>query len=512
MKFGIPGKSSVLTALFAGSMLAAPTAAALAADNTLDIAIIGEADTFDPMVSTKDVVSIVTQHFVETLYTFDSGWNIAPLLATDLPEISADGLTYKIGIRQGVTFHDGSTMDAKDVLASLNRWLAVATRGKGVADKVASVEATGDYEVTITMKEPYSPLLSLLAFSNSAAAVYPEEIIADTIDNVVGTGPYKIAEHVPDQHLQLVRFDGYVSRDEESNGAAGKRQQLADEIRFVPVPDPNTRVEGLLSGQFDFADGLPAESYARLAESDAAEPLLLKPFGWPIFAINHKAGLLTDKTIRQALQAALPIDDMLFAAFGDENFFITDGPMYPEGWAWRNDAGVDKFNQNDQAAAAELLKQAGYDGTPLRILTSRQYEFHFKMAEVAKVALEASGFAVQMDVVDWATLGQRRNDPALWDIYITHSPFLPEPALTSLYDKNSRLGWSNPDKDAILDKFTSETDIEKRKALFAELQGQVFEDVGFIKIGAFNALQGTRKGLQGMSATPWPYFWNAKVE
>ncbi len=507
-----PGKSLLLAMLCAGGALVASPAIALADDNKLDIAIIGEADTFDPMVSTKDVVSIVTQHFVETLYTFDSAWNIAPLLATDLPEISDDGLTYKIGIRKGVTFHDGSTMDAKDVVASLNRWLKVASRGKGVSGKVASVEATGDHQVTISMKEPYAPLLSLLAFSNSAAAVYPEEIIADTIDRIVGTGPYKIAEHVPDQHLQLVRFDGYISRDEAANGPAGKREQLADEIRFVPVPDPNTRIEGLLSGQFDFADGLPAESYSRLAASDTAGPVLLKPFGWPIFAINHKAGLLTDKTIRQALQAALPIDDMLFAAFGDENFFITDGPLYPQGWAWRNTSGVDKFNQNNQTKAAELLKQAGYDGTPLRILTSRQYEFHFKMAEVAKVALEASGFTVQMDVVDWATLGQRRNDPALWDIYITHSPFLPEPALTSLYSHTSRLGWSHPDKDAILDRFTRETDVAKRKQLFAALQGQVFEDVGFIKIGAFNALQGSRKGLQGLSATPWPYFWNARVE
>lgn len=512
----LTGKSSLLSAplaaLLAGSALSLAAGPALAEGKTLDVAIIGEADTFDPMMSTKDVVSIVTQHFVETLYTFDGGWNIAPLLATDLPEISDDGLTYKIGIREGVTFHDGSSMDAKDVVASIDRWLKVATRGKGVADKVASVEATGDYEVTITMKEPYSPLLSLLAFSNSAAVVYPEEIVADTIETVVGTGPYRIAEHMPDQHLQLVRFEDYASRDEASDGAAGKREQLADEIRFIPVPDPNTRVEGLLSGQFDFADGLPAESYKRLAENNTADPLLLKPFGWPIFAVNHKDGLLTDKNIRLAVQAALPIDDMLFAAFGDDNFFITDGPLYPEGWAWRTEAGAELFNQNDQTKAGELLKEAGYDGTPLRILTSRQYEFHFKMAEVAKMALESAGFKVQMDVVDWATLGQRRDDPAVWDIYITHSPFLPEPALTSLYDKSSRLGWSNPEKDKILDAFTSETDIAKRKELFAELQKQVFEDVGFIKIGAFNALQGTRKGLEGVPASPWPFFWNAQVQ
>lgn len=504
--FSIKTKSLAI-ALMASVAFAAPAVA----QTTLNVALIGEADTFDPMLSTKDVVSIVTQHFVETLYTFDESWTVAPLLATMLPEISADGKTYTIGIREGITFHDGSTMDSADVVASLSRWLEVATRGKGVADKVASVEADGPYSVTIQMNEPYSPLLSLLAFSNSAAVVYPEEIIAENITDVIGTGPYQIVAHVPDQYLQLSRFENYVSRDEASSGTAGARLQLADEIRFVPVPDPNTRVEGLLSGQFDFADGLPAESYARIEASATADPLLLRPFGWPIFAINHKAGLLTNLQYRLALQAALPIDDMLFAAFGDDNFFVVDGPMYPEGWSWRNDAGTELYNQNDQKRAGELLKAADYDGTPLRILTSRQYEFHFKMAEVAKVALEQAGFKVDMDVVDWATLGQRRNDPALWDIYITHSPFLPDPALTSLYAPTSRLGWTEPKKDAILSAFTTETDVAKRQELFAQLQQKVFEDVGFIKIGGFNALMGYRSGLTGITPTPWPFFWNAEV-
>ena len=482
------------------------------AAGVIEVAIIGEADTFDPMMSTKDVVSIVTQHFVETLYSFDENWGVAPLLAVDLPEISDDGLTYKIAIREGVTFHDGSSMDAADVAASLNRWLTVSTRGTGVADKVDSIEATDDYEITINLNSPYSPLLSLLAFTNSAAVIYPEEIIGETIDTVVGTGPYKIGEHAPDQYLQLLRFEDYASREEPSSGPSGQRSQIPDEIRFVPVADPNTRVEGLISGQFHFTDGLPAESYDRIEKAEGVEPMLLKPFGWPLFAINHKEGLMTDQLIRQAVQAALPFDDMLFAAFGDENFFLVDGPMYPEGYIWRNDAGTELYNQNDQAKAAALLKEAEYDGTPLRILTSRQYEFHYKMAEVAQVALEAAGFTVEMDVVDWATLGQRRDDPALWDVYITHSPFLPDPALTALYSSTSRLGWADEEKDRLLAEFTSASDVDERKELFAGIQQRLYEDVGFIKIGGFSALNGVDSDLEGVTKSPWPFFWNAKAE
>jgi peptide/nickel transport system substrate-binding protein len=434
---------------------------------------------------------------------------VAPLLARSLPTISADGKTYDIELRDGITFQDGSAMDSADVVASLNRWLSMASRGKTVADKVESVEAVDPLHVRISMKQPYAPLMSLLAFSNSAAAIYPEETLGETLTSVVGTGPYKIGEHVPDQYLQLLRFDGFVPRDEPANGGAGKRGQVPDEIRFVPVPDPNTRVEGLLSGQFDFADSLPAESFDRIEASDTAKPMLLAPFGWPVWAINHKAGLLTDLKIRQALEAALPIDDMLFAAFGDDKFFQVDGAMYPEGWAWRSDAGTELYNQNDAAKAGALLKEAGYDGTPLRILTSRQYEFHYKMAEVAKQALEAAGFTVQMDVVDWATLGQRRNDPALWDVYITHSPFLPEPALTDMWFTSSRIGWSEPEKDKLADAFVTETDPAKRQEIFAQMQKVNLEDVGFLKIGNFNALLGQSKALTGVEPSPWPYFWNA---
>ena len=499
--------SAVVIAL---GLSAAPPA--VLADTKLDVAIIGEPDTLDPMLSTKDIVSIVIQHFVETLYAFDASWNVVPLLAVDLPEISDNGKTYRVKLRDGITFHEGSSMDSADVVASLKRWTRMASRGRGVADRIAGIEAVGANIVEIRMNEPYSPLLSLLAFSNSAAAVYPEEILGETLSAVIGTGPYKLIEHLPDQYLQLCRFGDYQPRDEAPNGAAGGRLQVPDKIRFVPVPDANTRVEGLLSGQYDYADVLPAEALSRITENAAAEPVLLRPFGWPIFAINHKDGLLTDIKIRKALQTALPHDDMLFAAFGDENFLVVDAPMYPEGWVWRNDAGTEAHNQNDLAKAAEYLKAAGYDGTPLRILTSRQYEFHFKMAEVAKVALEAAGFNVQMDVVDWATSGQRRNDPALWDIYITHLPFLPEPALTSLYSPTSRLGWAEPGKDETLATFTTTTDQDQRLALFADLQEALFDDVGFVKIGGFNALQGQRTGLTGVNPSPWPHFWNAKVD
>ncbi|WP_295812509.1 ABC transporter substrate-binding protein [uncultured Nitratireductor sp.] len=476
----------------------------------VDIATIGEPPTLDAMASSTDIVGMISQHIFETLFTFDADWNVAPLLAETLPQISDDGRVYTIPIRDNVIFHDESPMTATDVIASLNRWLEVASRGKQVAGDVESIEALDEKTVRITLKEPYAPLLSLLAFNNSAAIILPEEKIANPLTDYVGTGPYKLKEHKPDQYIQLVRFDDYASRTDDASGFGGARQSYLDEIRFVPVPDINTRTEGAIAGQFDFVDTLPVESFERL-KSGKSEPVLLEHFGWPIFVMNTKEGLLSDMRVRQAVQAALNTEDMLAAAFGDTKFYAVDGPMYPESYAWRTDVGIELYNQADAEKAKELLAAANYDGKPLRILTSRQYEFHYKMALVAQAYLQQAGFKVDMQVVDWATLVQRNKKPELWEIFITHSPFLPEPALNFILSKSAGGWWDTPEKEAALNAFTSTSDLAERQANWEKLQALIFEQAPIVKIGDFASLSAKSPNLEGFRPSPWPAFWNVSL-
>ena len=486
----------------------------IAMSNTMggavNVAIIGEADTLDPMISSKDVVGTVTQHIYETLFTFDGSWAPAPLLAESMPEVSSDGLTYTIKIRQGVNFHDGSSMDSADVVDSLNRWLSIASRGKSVASKVDSVTALDSHTVQIQLNAVYSPLLSLMSMNNAAAVIYPQENIKGAdLAAPIGTGPYKVNEYKADQYLQLVRYDGYSSSTSAIDGASGPRERYLDEINFIPVGDVSTRLEGLLSGQFDFAESIAAESYDRLDSSSNAEPVLLAPYGWPMWVINHKKGIMTDLNVRKALQAALPAEDMLYAAFGDEKFYKADGALYPEGFVWNSDAGLENYGSGDTNKANGFLKSSSYDGSPLRILTSKQYMWHFKTAEVAKVYLEQAGFNVQMDVVDLATLGQRRNNPDLWDVFLSHSPYIPEPSLNGTMQSTYRAGWTNGEKEYLMSQFTSVTDTAERAAIWAQIQENYFNDVGFIKLGSFNSLRGKSVALKGVPETPWPFFWNA---
>jgi peptide/nickel transport system substrate-binding protein len=479
----------------------------------INVATIGEPPTLDPMSSTADLVGIVTQHIFETLYTFDKKWNVTPLLAESLPEISADGKTYTIKLRTGIKFHDNSDMTSEDVVASLNRWIKIASRGKQVAGFVDSITAVDPATVKIALKQPYAPLTSLLAFNNSAAIIIPAEKQDEPMKEFIGTGPYMLKERKADQYIQLVRFDGYKSRDGESDGYGGARHQYLDEIRFVPVPDPNTRVEAAVSGQYDYVDSIPVESFDKLKASSASQPVILKPFGYPVFVFNTKEGIAKNVEVRKAIRQALSMEDMLAAAFGSTDFYTLDGDIYPKPYVWNTDAGVEgNYNVADSEGATAAAKKAGYNGEPIRILTSRQYEFHYKMAQVAAEYLKAAGFAVDLQVVDWATLTQRRTDPKLWDIYITHSPFLPEPALIGSLSPSSPGWWDTPARKATVDAFTSEVDPQKRIALWADVQKAMYDELPYMKIGDFNAVSAKSTKLEGVDPAPWPYFWNASVK
>ncbi len=196
---------SARIALLLGTALIASSSFAFAQEKggVINVATVGEPPTLDPMASTADLVGIVSQHMFETLYTFDKDWKPTPLLAAALPEISADGKTYTIKLRSGVKFHDGTDMDATDVVASLERWTKTASRGKQTATTIAGIEAVDPTTVKISLNTPYAPLVSLLAFNNSAAIVLPSEKQAEPMVDFVGTGPYKLKERKADQYIQL---------------------------------------------------------------------------------------------------------------------------------------------------------------------------------------------------------------------------------------------------------------------------------------------------------------------
>ncbi|WP_199088774.1 ABC transporter substrate-binding protein [Bosea sp. ASV33] len=501
-----------LAAGLAASTMLAPVSALAQSVSSANLAMVGEPQSLDPMASTADLVGTIMQHVYEPLFTFDANWAIRPMLAAAQPAVSADGKTYAIELRKGVKLHNGRELDAEDVVASLKRWLDMTPRGKGLAKSIASLTAKGPTSVEIVLGKVEPALLAHLALPSGFAAIMAKESIANPLTEFVGTGPYKFRERKPDQFVVLVKHDGYASRSEPASGYAGKREAKIDELRFIPVPNANTRVEGVIAGQYQFSDQLPVEAFKKLSGASAARAVLTMPFGFPYFPTNTKQGPMADVKVRQAFQMALDLEEVLMAGFGDPKFFALAPEHFPKGSPFFSEAGKDKYSKADAAGAKKLLAEAKYDGTPIRILNSKQYDFHHRMALVMAEQMKAAGFKVQLDVVDWATLIQRRGDAALWDIYITHSAFLPEPMLSPPQLGDGAPGWwSSPAKDAALAAFNAEPDPSKRGALWAKVQQVVYDEVPYIRAGNFAALSGASAKMKDFAAMPWPSFWNVEL-
>ena len=206
------------------------------------------------------------------------------------------------------------------------------------------------------------------------------------------------------------------------------------------------------------------------------------------------------------------LGEMMAAAFGDTRFFTVEANHFPQGTALYSTAGADKYNQRNPATAKDMAAKAGYNGQPVRILASRQYEFHYNMALVMAEQLKRAGMKPELQVVDWATLVQRRNDPKLWDIYITHSGQFPEPMLSPPQLSEGAPGWwSSPAKQSALTAFNQEMDPAKRGALWGKVQQVVYDEVPYINVGKFNSLSARAQRLGRLPAELLLLCWHARV-
>jgi len=505
---------ATLLATLALGLGVSPTVHAQATKNAANLAMIGEPQSLDPMVSSTDLVATIMQHVYEPLFTFDANWNVVPMLAEAMPVITDGGKTYTIKLRAGINLHNGRALTSEDVTASLQRWFETSARGKAVAQEVDAMTAKDGLTVEIKLKNAYAPLLAHLAMPSGMAAIMAKESIATPLTSFVGTGPYSFKERRPDQYVLLSKFDKYSARSEPASGYGGKRQALIEELRFVPVPNANTRVEGALAGQFHFADLLPVEASSRLDQSGGkAVPIITPSFGFPYFVLNTTQGPLAKKEVRQAIQVALKEEEVLAAGFGDPKFYSVEANHFPKNTPFYSEEGKGDYNQGDVARAKKLAAEGGYKGFPIRILTSRQYEFHYNMALMIAEHLKRAGFSPELNVVDWATLVQRRGDASRWDIYITHSGQFPEPMLSPpQLGKGAPGGWDTATKNAALAAFNQESDPAKRAKLWGAVQKVVYDEVPYINAGRFNSLSARSPSLQGYVPSTWPFFWNASIK
>jgi peptide/nickel transport system substrate-binding protein len=476
----------------------------------LKVATIGEPPTLDIPMSTATQVFEIMWHVNEGLFTYDRSWNPIPHLAESYT-LTDGARRYTIALRRGVRFHNGREMTAADVVPSLRRWGTVASVGKGLWKNVEAIEAKDPYTVVIFLKQPSASFI--FGLSEPHAAIYPRESLEaageGSLKEFIGTGPYRFVEHRPDRHIRLARFKDYSARVEPANGFGGKRTAWLDEILFIPVPDTAVRLAGVETGEYHHAMFVKQDAWERIKALPQMESRIVKPRGWAVAVLNHKAGLMTNKKVRQALQATLDMEPIMAAGFGHKDFIRLDPSIFFPEQPWHSTVSAALYNQHDRDKARRLLKEAGYARQPVRWATTKEYEFMYKNALVAKQQMEDVGFVVDLQVVDWATLNARAEKPELWEIASTGFVFSADPANHVAFRCTFWGAWCNEDKERLVADLRAESDPKKRKAIVERLQAIFYEDVGHVKLGDYFTLDAARRELRGEFRTaPRMYFWN----
>lgn len=484
---------------------------------TLNVALIGEPPTLDVQATTATIVGLITWNIFEPLFTFSPDYEIIPMLA-ESHEASDDGMINTVTLRQGVLFHNGAEMTSADVIASFNRWAAGSGIGGNLQAAIEELVAVDDYTLEFRMSQPYGSFLPSLSQNFQGLAIYPASVIEAAGDGLlteyIGTGPYRFVEQLPDQYIRFARFDDYVALEGEPNGYGGHKYQYVDEILFIPVPDEAARIAGLQAGDYHYLESISPDQSTELANAANVRVEVLPPTGWETFVLNWRSPLMSNVTLRRAFQAALDHEPILFGSQGEGFYRIDPGVMLLE-TEWHSTAAEELYNVADPEQARALLEEAGYDGTPLRFMTTQEYNDQYNAAVIGSQQLEAAGFTVELEIYDWATLLERRTDPELWDVLTTGISFKPDPSMLSILQLGTWPGWweSEPSMTAF-NTMQSELEFEARFAAWEGLQQLFYEEVPMIKTGDSNAVTAVSTQVQGLTTQTQlgVAFWNIWLE
>jgi len=476
---------------------------------TLKAAIMTELPSLDPMFTTATITRNVSSHMFEGLFGNDMQFKPQLDLAESY-EMSKDGKTATMTLHKGITFHNGKEMTSADVVASLRRFTTFATRGKPIGARLDDIKAKDKHTVVMTFKQPTGRLPLFLAHGEEN--IMPEEIankyVKDQLREFVGTGPFRFVERQPDRFTKFVRFENYVPRPGQPDGWVGRKVAYVDELLFIPVPEDSVRSDGVITGEYHFGELLNPDSYDSLKSNPNVDAYIVKPYYWSAIHFNKKQGMFTDLRMRKAFKLAIDLEPGWRASWGKPDFWRLQPAMGSPETAWYTEVTKDEYNKKDPDQAKALLKEAGYKGEPVRWLTTKEYSYLYAFALATKPQLEAVGMKVDLQLVDWATLVQRRAKPELYDIFVTGHDTPNHPLLQPFMSPTWPGWWDTPEKTRLYNGIFAEPDDKKAQALIEDMERLVMKEVPYVKIGEYFALRGTRKELKGYVNPVHFFLWN----
>ncbi len=435
----------------------------LQAENILEVAKHLEAEGFDPhIVPAHSSIQIYMQVYEGLLTTSPEG-EIEPQLAESWEIL--DDTTYQFNLREGVKFHNGQEMTAKDVKFSYERILdpETASIARSNFEMVDYIETPDDYTVIINLKDSYADFLINVAHVYSA--IVPREVVeehGDLMNEMVGTGPFQLEEWEPDNYTLLTRNEDYYIE--------GK--PVVDGVRYSIMEDQSARIAALRAGNTHLTS-ISSEAVTILENTPGLNIVEYPDFDYTYWGFNVEEEPFNQPEVRLAMSYA--IDRELLAEVVFDGAAEVTGPVPPSQEIWAADLAEFPSYQYNPERARELLAEAGYeDGLSFTITTSSAYDYMVDTAVIIQELLQEVNVEAEIQLVEWGTyIDKWSNTDHQSLIGLNGGGTTPDRALYFFFHTGGAAnvwGFSDEEFDSLVEQARVEVDQEARHDIYHEAQ------------------------------------------
>jgi len=488
--------------------LISAAAPAMAQDASLSIGMAAPVTSMDPHQDSNSPNNAANRHIYDSLINRGGMAENKPQLAVSWEII--DDTRWRFKLRQGVTFHDGSAFDAKDVVASLLRVRDKPTKSFAAYTRnIANVVIEDPHTVVVETKVPDPLLLNSLSRLHIISARYADAGVADFESGkaAIGTGPFKFVSYTPGDRIELARNDLYFE------GPAPWSK-----VTLRMVPDDGGRLASLLAGDLDIIENLPAEGVARVEGNNKLHIVRGQstrfvylgmdvtreqtPFATAKNGSPLASNPLKDERVRKALLMAINRDA------------IVDRVMQKNGTVAHQFVAPGFFGHSDQVkplaydarAARALLAEAGYpDGFALTIHgPAGRYVNDSEVLQAVGQMLARIGIATQVEVVPWSVYSNKytQGDYSLflgsWGV---NTGEVSNPALALVAGRDDAKGTGRynagginvPEINALLDRATATLADKAREPLLQQVSALTFNQHWLLPMHYENVVMAANK-------------------
>jgi len=375
---------------------------------TLTIGLAEEPDALDPTIARTFVGRIVFLSMCEKLYDLDSHLNIVPQLATALPQVSKDKLTYTIKLRTGVKFNDGTPFNAAAVKTTLERYLTfTGSVRKSEISPISTVSAPNATTVVLHLSAPYSPLTAQLA-DRAGMILSPKALASggNFAQNPVCVGPFMFKDRVAADHITVVKSPYYYD----------KAKVHLNSIVYKIMTDPSSRTQALRAGDIQVEDRIQSTDVPALQKNNSVTVAKAVTIGYQGLTINigNKNGLLkpysnvgTDiaksQFLRQAFDLALDrttINKVVFNGLNQPDCFPI-APVSP--WYKPTTKGLACNLHANVALAKKLVQASGISNPSVSLMLGGTDPVNARLGQVIQSMEAAVGIKVTVSPTEFTT-------------------------------------------------------------------------------------------------------------